>query len=74
MKAQGEKKTECPFKKGDRVLVRDDDDSWDFGTFLSYDAESSYPYDCEGNPYQHCIPLNEHTWQLLGTTDEYKEE
>lgn len=68
------KKKKCPFKEGDKVLVRDEDTSWDFDTFISYDAESSYPYDCVSNPFQQCIPLNEHTWKLLGTTDEYKEE
>lgn len=68
------KKKKCPFKEGDKVLVRDEDTSWDFDTFLSYDAESSYPYDCVSNPFQQCIPLNERTWKLLGTTDEYKEE
>lgn len=70
-----EKKKECQFKEGDRVLVRDEDDeSWDFGEFVSYDGESTYPYDCKNGPFVQCIPLNEHTWNLLGTMDEYKEE
>ena len=69
-----EKKKECPFKEGDKVLVRDKDSSWAFDEFLYYDAESHYPYKCVCSSYEQCLPLNEHTWQLLGTTDEYKEE
>lgn len=76
IRAEQEKKKECPFKEGDRVLARDEEDtSWEFDEFVSYDGESLYPYDCIKNgPYKQCIPLNEHTWQLLGTMDEYKEE
>lgn len=69
-----EKKKECPFKKGDKVLVRDSDTLWRFDFFVYYDENASYPYECNGSEYELCIPLNEHTWQLLGTMDEYKEE
>ncbi len=73
LKAQ--EKKECPFKKGDRVLVRDKDEgTWVFETFDSYEGGNEYPYDCELDSYRQCIPYNERTWQLLGTTDEYKEE
>lgn len=67
----------CPFKKGDRVLVRDyDNESWRPRIFNSYDKECKYKYECEDDDdkYIQCIPYNEHTWKLLGTTDEYKEE
>lgn len=65
----------CPFKKGDRVLVRDENEgSWAFDTFDSYEGGNEYPYDCEFDSYRQCIPYNEKTWRLLGTTDEYKEE
>lgn len=73
-------KQECPFKKGDRVLVRDyNNESWRpriFSSYDSYDKECKYKYECEGDDdkYIQCIPYNEHTWKLLGTTDEYKEE
>lgn len=70
-----EKRKECPFKNGDRVLVRDNDDApWQHDIFYFYEEESSHPYCCQIGQVQQCIPLNEHTWQLLGTTDEYKEE
>ena len=75
LKAQGEKNTECPIKKGDKVLVRDDnEETWRFETFDNYEGGNEFPYECEFECYRHCIPYNEKTWQLLGTTDEYKEE
>ena len=68
-----EKKKKCPFKEGDKVLVRDSDTSWKFDIFQNYEENACYSYECLGSEYEQCIPLNEHTWQLLGTTDEYKE-
>lgn len=72
--AEQEKKKECPFKEGDKVLVRDSDTSWKFDIFQNYEENACYSYECLGSEYEQCIPLNEHTWKLLGTTDEYKEE
>lgn len=67
--------SECPFQKGDGVLVRDHDgDKWCFDIFCNYSKNSCVAYDCEHNAYEQCIPCNEKTWKLLGTTDEYKEE
>ena len=67
----------CPFKKGDWVLVRDyDNERWRARIFNSYDKECKYKYECEDDDdkYIQCIPYSEHTWKLLGTTVEYKEE
>ena len=64
----------CSFKRGDRVLARDSDTSWNFDYFDSYREESFYPYICKYTSYEQCIPLNEHTWKLLGTTNEYNED
>lgn len=72
--AEQEKKKECPFKEGDKVLVRDSDTSWKFDVFQNYEENACYSYECLSSEYEQCIPLNEHTWRLLGTTDEYKEE
>lgn len=69
-----QEKKECPFKEGDKVLVRDSDTSWRFDIFQNYEENACYSYECLGSEYEQCIPLNEHTWKLLGTTDEYKEE
>lgn len=75
LKNENEEKEECPFRKGDRVLVRDtDEEAWIFETFDSYEGGNEYPYDCKENVSKQCIPYNEKTWKLLGTTDEYKEE
>lgn len=63
------------FKKGNRVLVRNyDGQFWYFEIFIRYEKDKEYPYHCGGNRYKQCIPFNEKTWQLLGTTDDYKEE
>lgn len=73
LKAQ--EKEQCPFRKGDRALVRDNnEEAWRFDTFDSYEGGNEFPYDCECDCYRQCIPYNEKTWKLLGTTDEYKEE
>lgn len=69
-----EKREKRPFKEGDKVLVRDGDEPWMFDVFVNYDADSCYPYECNNSEYKQCIPLNGHTWKLLGTTNEYKEE
>lgn len=71
---ESEKKKECPFNYGDKVLVRDSDTSWRFDIFQNYEENAHYSYECSGSEYEQCIPLNEHTWKLLGTTDEHKEE
>ena len=69
-----QEKKECPFKEGDKVLVRDSDTSWKFDVFQNYEENACYSYECIGSEYEQCIPLNERTWKLLGTTDEYKED
>lgn len=68
-------KEKCPFKDGDKVLVRDFDSSeWRFAIFESYNKNSDEPYHVKSLTlsYRQCLPLNEHTWKLLGTTDGYK--
>lgn len=67
-----QEKEKCPFREGDKVLVRDSDTTWRFDVFVKYEKNTRYPYECNGSEYEQCIPLNERTWRLLGTTDEYK--
>ena len=69
-----QEKEKCQFNYGDKVLVRDSDTTWRFDVFVKYEKDTCYPYECNGSEYELCIPLNEETWKLLGTTDEYKEE
>lgn len=64
-----------PFEKGDRVLARRSKfDKWDFDFFEYYDNILVAPYVCKKGNYPYCIPFNEKTWKLLGTTNAYKEE
>lgn len=65
-------KEKCPFKEGDKVLVKDEGEFWRFDKFRFYNEGEYFPYVCFSSVYEQCIPLNEHTWRLLGTTDEYK--
>ena len=68
------------FKKGEPVLVRDyDDNIWKLAVFRLRSGNTSYPYEVRnerGNYYcyRKCIPYNERTMHLLGTTEDYKEE
>lgn len=75
-----QEKEKCPFKKGDKVLVRDrDDDRWRVRIFERYNEICKYKYQCkdeyerrDDDMYLQCIPYNEKTWMLLMTTDDYK--
>lgn len=67
------------FRPGEPVLVRDyDDNIWKLAAFRQRSGNASYPYEIRnerGNCYNHrkCIPYNERTMHLLGTTEDYKE-
>ena len=63
------------FKAFDKVLVRDfDDGEWkaDFFSHNRFVNDSGYRFSCVGNMWRRCIPYNEETKHLLGTTDEWK--
>lgn len=66
------------FKKGDVVLVRDYGGFWKIMAFVKmrngyfrYVATTDGIDDCG---YSECIPYNEKTMHMLGTTEDYKEE
>lgn len=64
-------KTLQPF---DKVLVKTKYGSWKCGLFSNInDEESEYKYFCVGSEYTHCIPYNEETKHLVGTTEEAPE-
>ena len=64
-------KTLQPFNK---VLVRDcESDMWKVDFYSHKDADGEFPYVCIGSPYTYCIPYNDETKQLAGTTDEAPE-
>ena len=65
-------KTLQPF---DRVLVRDNNDnseSWRCDLF-SHISTGCFRFICAGNGYHYCIPYNDDTKHLVGTTDEAPE-
>lgn len=63
----------CEFKPFDKVLVRDSNDhEWKAGIFSHYSEGVNYPFICIGCGYGYCIPYNEETKHLLGTTDKWK--
>lgn len=72
--------SKCTLKSDDKVLFRDNDvEMWKAGIFSRYAEEDPYPYILRYSVngkfgFRQCIPYNEKTWQLLGATDNYKEE
>ena len=59
-------------KPYDKVLARDGDlGNWK-NVFFSYiiERETCYPYLCLYDHYKYCIPYNDDTKHLVGTTDE----
>lgn len=67
-------KPTCPFKPFGKVLVRDNDEqTWCANYFSHYKNAPDYFYVCINGIYHYCIPYNEHTAHLLGTTDPYTE-
>lgn len=71
-------KPKCEFKPFDKVLCRNSkDDTWeaDFIARLTrkeIDYTQSGKYLCVGDLWMYCIPYNEETAHLLGTTDEWE--
>ena len=64
-------KTLIPF---DRVLCKNGIDLWKAELFSHYDCKRKYyPFRCVGNGYLYCIPYNDDTKRLVGTTDEAPE-
>ena len=64
-------KTLKPF---DRVLCKNGIDLWKAELFSHYDCRREYyPFRCVGNGYLYCIPYNDDTKHLVGTTDEAPE-
>lgn len=66
-----EKKPETPFnlQPFDRVLVRDScNEKWRAEFFSHIDDEPYLPYACVGCQWKYCIPYNDETKHLVGTT------
>ena len=68
-----EQKQEYEFKPFDRVLVRaGNDDCWHADIF-SHKNKDRGRYYCTGCEWRQCIPYNDQTAYLLGTTDNWEE-
>lgn len=66
-----EEKPKCKFKPFDRVLVKDVNcDIWHADIFSHVDMFGRYI--CVGRSWLQCIPYNEQTAHLLGTTENYE--
>lgn len=66
-------KEKYQFKPFDKVLVRDDDGVWFAGIFSHLRKDGEFL--CVGaGLWEQCIPYNEHTAHLLGTTDNWEEK
>lgn len=60
----------------DKIIVRDiftNSSRWVCSLFSHYDERSSYPCRCVGAPFSVCIPYNDDTKHLVGTTEEAPE-
>lgn len=58
----------------DKVLVRDNlNDTWRCSLFSHIIKNDNFPYKCVGNAFVYCIPYNDDTKYLVGTTDEAPE-
>lgn len=71
-------KPKAEFKPFDKVLCRNSkDDTWEADFFArltrkEIDYTQSGKYLCVGDLWMYCIPYNEETAHLLGTTDDWK--
>ena len=58
----------------DKVLVRDcNDDVWGCSLFSHITKHENFPYRCVGSSFVYCIPYNNDTKHLVGTTEEAPE-
>lgn len=69
-----EERQECEFKPFDKVLVRDEGGIWFADIFSHYTNDSEWEYKTAGGgSWEQCIPYNEKTAHLLGTTGNWEE-
>ena len=63
------------FKPFQKVLVRDrNNNKWQCAWFSNYDKTLPYPFITTGSDFKQCIPFNDDTKHLLGTTDPCDEQ
>lgn len=62
----------CELKPFDKVLARNSDAATWIATLFGFYDRVFEGYVCIGDVFEQCIPYNEETKHLLGTTDEWK--
>lgn len=62
------------FKPFDKVVVRYNSGTWQIDLFYSFDPTAEYSYNCMVSNWQQCLPFNEETAKLIGTTSDYDKE
>lgn len=66
-----EEEHKCNFKPFDKVIVRENDSCrWGIDFFMRYE-EGFEPYKCMTGSWGECLPYNEETEKLIGTTESY---
>lgn len=66
-----EENTECQFKPFDKVVVRENDSlDWEIDFFMKYEKEFE-TYRCMTGRWKQCLPFNEETEKLIGSTKSY---
>lgn len=60
-------------KAFDRVLTRHEDEKWDINFYSYKNPNWPFPYICIDGAYKRCIPYNDDTKHLVGTTEEAPE-
>ena len=64
----------CTLKSFDKILARDNiNEHWCCSFFSHIETNDSYPYICFGLSFKQCIPYNDETKHLVGTSDEAPE-
>lgn len=60
---------EHEFHEFEKVIVRDSNDAkWKADFFSHIDETDKFPFICVGCSYKNCLPYNEYTKHLIGTT------
>lgn len=60
-------------KPFDKVLTHFEDERWDINFYSYKNPNWPWPYTCMDKSYKYCIPYNDETKHLVGTTDEAPE-
>ena len=63
----------CQFKPFDKVVVRNHAEGfWHIDFFETiFNSDEQYPFRCCRASWEECLPYNEETAKLIGTTDDY---